>query len=65
MRKVKMRITRKESADKEVTDYLDAAVNIDHVVVAMPSGMEGIVLLMMSNGNQHLVKGEIKDWAKK
>ena len=62
MRKVKMRITKKESADKEVTDYLDAAVNEDNVNVVMPSGMEGIVLLMMANGQQHLVKGAVKDW---
>jgi hypothetical protein len=64
MRKVKMRITQKESADKEVTDYMDAVVNVNNVNVVMPSGMEGIVLLLMSNQQQHLVKGSVKDWEK-
>jgi hypothetical protein len=65
MRKVKMRITQKESAGKEVTDYMDAVVNENNVNVAMPSGMQGVVLLIMSNQQQHLVKGEVSDWAKK
>jgi hypothetical protein len=64
MRKVKMRITKKKSADKEVTDYLDAVVNEANVCAVLPSGMEGIVLIMMVGGNQHLVKGEVKDWTK-
>jgi len=65
MTKVKMRVTRKETADKEVTDYVDAVVNEDNVNVVMPSGMNGVSLLIMVNGQQHLVKGEIKDWCKK
>ena len=65
MRKVKMRMKIKETADKEVVDYLDAMVNEDHVMLAMPSGMDGVVLIAMTNGQHHLVKGELKDWAKK
>lgn len=64
MRKVKMRITKKESEDKEVTDYMDAVVNDANVSVVLPSGMDGIVRLLMTNGQQHLVKGSVKDWLK-
>ena len=64
MRKVKMRITQKKTADKEVTDYLDAVINENQLAAVLPSGMDGVVMLLMQGGVKHLVKGKLSDWVK-
>jgi hypothetical protein len=64
MLKVKMRIARKEEDDKEVVEYLDALVNPDRIQAVTPSGMKGIVLLLMANGDKHLVKGDVSKFDK-
>ena len=53
--KTKVRVTFKEKS-KEITDYLEGYINIDNVNTILPSGMKGILLVMMSNSQQHLIQ---------
>jgi len=63
MKKVQMRITKK-TGDKEVSEFVAVAINPDHVSVVTPSALEDVVVLTMTNSNNHLVKGSVEDWYK-
>jgi hypothetical protein len=52
----KVRFTRKEANDKEVTEYVPALLNTDQVKTVLPSGMDGVLLVMMTDSTNHLVK---------
>lgn len=61
--KVSMRVTIKdpEKPDREVTDYVDCLLNTDNACSAIPSGIEGVLALIMNSGQTHLVRAELED----
>ena len=61
--KVSMRVTIKdpEKTDREVTDYVDCLLNTSNACSVIPTGMEGVLAVVMNSGQTHLVRAELDE----
>jgi hypothetical protein len=60
--KVKMKCTMREEGDRQVTDYYPCLLQTDNVDSFLPSGIDGVLTVMMMNKATHLIKGEMDDF---
>ena len=56
--KTKVRVTRNKDG-VETNEYLDGLVNTDRIQLVLSTDLEGVLILVMSDGKNTLVKDKI------